>query len=109
MKTFNDLKIGDKIYFIDFDTDKEVNSAYAAEVISLKRISETIKITCRHQTNKIEEYSMYGCLTSSDCIENTMIFVSKETAISTVKSWVEYAKETLYKINKLLVKVKELK
>ena len=51
MKTFNDLKIGDKIYFVDFNLEEGLASAYAAEVISLKRISEeTIKITCRHQT-----------------------------------------------------------
>lgn len=37
MKTFNDLKIGDKIYFVDFNSEEGLNSAYAAEVISLKK------------------------------------------------------------------------
>lgn len=109
MKTFNDLKIGDKIYFVDFNLEEGLASAYTAEVISLKRISETIKITCRHQTNKIEEYSVYGCLTSSDWMGDTKFFASKDIAISNIKCWVERAKEDLYETHKLLVKVKELK
>lgn len=109
MKTFNDLKVGDKICFIDFSTIKEINSAYEVEVIKLQKISDTINITCKYHENKIEEYSVCGCLTSSDWIGDAMFFVSKETAISNIKSWVEEAKETLYKINKLLVNVKELK
>jgi hypothetical protein len=110
MKTFNDLKIGDKIYFVDFNLEEGLASAYAAEVISLKRISEeTIKITCRHQTNKIEEYSVYGCLTSSDWMGDTKFFASKDIAISNIKCLVERAKEDLYETHKLLVKVKELK
>lgn len=109
MKTFNDLKIGDKIYFVDFNSEEGLNSAYAAEVISLKKIPDTVKITCRYQSNKIEEYWVRGDVTSSDWIRNTMFFASKETAISNINFWVEEAKEALYETNKLLVKVKELK
>lgn len=114
MKTFGDLKIGDKICFVDFDVTHEINSAYEAEVIELKKISkiaDTIKITCRHQTNKVDEYSVYGD-TSSTCWwinGRTKVFASKEDAIEELKSWVEEAKQNLYETNKLLVKVKELK
>lgn len=37
MKTFNDLKIGDKIYFVNFDLDTGLNAAYEAKVIELKK------------------------------------------------------------------------
>lgn len=110
MKVFKDLKVGDKIYFIDFNTIKEIYSAYEAEVIELKKISDsTIKIKCRHQTNEIEEYSVYSDVTSSEWIGDTIFFASKDIAISNIKCWVEEEKEALYKTNKLLVKVKELK
>lgn len=109
MKTFKDLKIGDKIYFVNFDPETGLNSAYEAKVIELKKISDTIKITCRHHINEVEEYSVYGDVTSSDWIGDTMFFASKDIAISNIKCWVEGAKETLNETNKLLVKVKELK
>lgn len=109
MKTFKDLKIGDKIYFVNFDPGTGLNSAYEAKVIELKKISDTIKITCRHHINEVEEYSVYGEVTSSNWIGDTMFFASKEEAIEEIKFWVERAKEDLYETHKLLVKVKELK
>lgn len=110
MKTFKDLKIGDKIYFVDFDLEKLLTSAYEAEVIELKKISDsTIKIKCSHQTNEIEEYSVYADLTSSDWIGDTKFFASKDIAISNIECLVERAKEDLYLTHRLLIKVKELK
>ena len=109
MKTFNDLKIGDKICLVTFDPTQELNFAYEAKVIELKKISNTIKITCIHHENEVDEYSVHGDLASSDWYGDTMLFVSKEYAIYNIKCWVEEAKQNLYETNKLLVKVKELK
>ena len=110
MKTFNDLKIGDKICFVTFDPTEELNFTYEAKVIELKKISsDIIKITCKHHENEIDEYSVLNCLASSDWYGDTMFFVSKEYAIYNIKRWVEEAKQNLYETNKLLVKVKELK
>ena len=85
MKTFNDLKIGDKICFVTFDPTEELNFTYEAKVIELKKISsDIIKITCKHHENEIDEYSVLNCLASSDWYGDTMFFVSKEYAIDTV-------------------------
>ena len=109
MKTFNDLKIGDKIYIVDFDPVEEIKSACTAEVISITKVSDYMNITFRHHTKKIGDFTVFEGATSSDWYGNTMFFASKETAIARIKCWVEEAKENLYATNKLLVKVKELK
>ena len=113
MKTFGDLKIGDKIYIVNFDPEREINSAHEAEVIELKKIMNvSIKITCKHRKNDIDVYSVYGDSSSTSWmgIENHIkVFASKEDAIEELKIWVEEAKQNLYETNKLLIKVKELK
>ena len=86
MKTFNDLKIGDKIYIVDFDPVEEIKSACTAEVISLKKVSDYMNITFRHHTKKIDDFTVFEGATSSDWYGNTMFFASKEEAIEEIKS-----------------------
>lgn len=113
MKTFRDLKIGDKICVVDFDPEREINSAHEAEVIELKKIMNvSIKIICKYRENEVDAYSVYGDSSSTSWMgieKHIKVFASKEDAIEELKCWVEEAKHNLYETNKLLAKVKELK
>ena len=113
MKTFKDLNVGDKICIVNFDPEREINSIHKAEVIGLEKIKgfsiNAISITCRYHKNEVDTYAVYGDTSSTDWIEDTeRLFVSKEEAIDTIRSWVEAEKHNLHETNKLLAKQRVL-
>ena len=109
MRTFKDLKVGDEIYIVNFNIEKEINSASTAKVINIGRVCDYRKITFKYPTGEVDEVSVPGWVAYSDWIDDTIFFISKEAAIANVKIWIEDVKEELYTTHRLLTKIKELK